>query len=208
VPVAYLDELEHPTAVAVTAAVTLAVSWIVAVRRPVPVWELRLTEWINGAPSALASASYPVMQMGTLGGPIVVAIAIVAIKRDWLLGAVVVATGIFTWLAAKGVKRLVQRDRPLSYLPDVVVRDGDGSGLGFISGHSAVAASAIVMAIVVVPKRLRPVAVAMIGIVGAARVLVGVHLVADVVGGWSFGVLTGLGGLAVAGALRIRAPRS
>ena len=207
-PVAYLDELEHPTAVAVTAAVTLAVSWIVAVRRPVPVWELRLTEWINDAPSALASASYPVMQMGTLGGPIVVAIAIVVIKRDWLLGAVVVATGIFTWLAAKGVKRLVQRDRPLSYLPDVVVRDGDGSGLGFISGHSAVAASAIVMAIVVIPKRLRPVAVAVIGFVGVARVLVGVHLVADVVGGWSFGVLTGLGGLAVAGALRIRAPRS
>ena len=137
-----------------------------------------------------------------------VAIAIVVIKRDWLLGALVVATGIFTWLAAKGVKRLVHRDRPLSYLPDVVVRDGDGSGLGFISGHSAVAASAIVMAIVVIPKRLRPVAVAVIGIVGAARVLVGVHLVADVVGGWSFGVLTGLGGLAVAGALRIRAPRS
>ena len=50
-PVAYLDELEHPTAIAVTAAVTLAVSWIVAVRRPVPVWELRLTEWINDAPA-------------------------------------------------------------------------------------------------------------------------------------------------------------
>ena len=207
-PVAYLDELEHPAAIAVTAAVTLAVSWIVAVRRPVPVWELRLTEWINGAPSALTTALYPVMQMGTLGGPILVAIAIVVTKRDWLLGAFVVATGAVTWLAAKGVKRLVDRDRPLSYLPDIVVRDGDGSGLGFISGHSAVAASAIVMAIVVIPTRLRPVAVAVIGIVGVARVLVGVHLVADVVGGWSFGVLTGLGGLAVAGALRIRATRS
>ena len=205
--VAYLDEFEHPRAVAVTAAVALAVSWVIAVRRPVPGWELRLTEWINDAPSALASALQPVMQMGTLGGPIVVAIAIVVVKRDWLLGGAVVATGAFTWLAAKGVKQLVQRDRPPSYLPDVVVRDGDGSGLGFISGHSAVAASAILMAIVVIPKRLRPVAVAVAGLVGLARVVVGVHFVADVVGGWSFGVLTGLGGLAVAGAVRTRATR-
>ena len=89
------------------------------------------------------------MQMGTLGGPILVAIAIVVVKRDWLLGAVVVATGAFTWPAAKGVKRLVDRDRPLFYLSDIVVRDGDGSGLGFISGHSAVAASAILLALVV-----------------------------------------------------------
>jgi hypothetical protein len=71
VAVAYLDELEHPRTVAITAAVALAVSWVVAVRRPVPGWESRLTEWINDVPSALASALQPVMQMGTLGGPIV-----------------------------------------------------------------------------------------------------------------------------------------
>lgn len=205
--VAYLDELEHPRAVAVTAAVALVVSWVIAAQRPVPGWELRLTEWINDAPSTLASALQPVMQLGTLGGPIVVAIAIVAIKRDWLLGGAIVATGLFTWFAAKGVKQLVQRDRPPSYLADIVVRDGDGSGLGFISGHSAVAASAVMMGVVVIPKRLRPLAVAVAALVGLARVLVGVHLVADVVGGWSFGVLTGLGGLAVAGGFRTRAVR-
>ena len=202
--VAYLDELEHPRAIAIIAAMALVVSWVVAVQRPVPGWELRLTEWINDAPRALASALQPVMQMGTLGGPIVVAIAIVVAKRDWLLGGAVVATGAFTWLAAKGVKHLVQRERPPFFLPDIVVRDGNGSGLGFVSGHSAVAASAILMVLVVIPKRLRPVAVAVAGLVGLARVVVGVHLVVDVVGGWSFGVLTGLAGLAVAGAIRAR----
>ncbi len=200
----YLDELEHPGAIAVTAAVTLAISWIVAVQRPVPVWELRLTEWINDAPRVVGSALYPVMQLGSLGGPVLVAIAIVVFKRDWLLAAAVVATGSLTWLAAKGVKRLVGRDRPLSYLPDIVVRDGDGSGLGFISGHSAVAASAVMMAIVVVPKRWRPVGLVLVGLVGVARVVVGVHFPMDVVGGWSFGVLTGLGGLAAAGAVSTR----
>jgi membrane-associated phospholipid phosphatase len=41
-------------------------------------------------------------------------------------------------------------------------------------------------------------------IVGMARIVHGVHLPADIVGGWSFGVLLGLGGLAVADALRSR----
>jgi len=203
VAAAYLDEFEHPRAIAVTAGVTLAASWVIAVQRPVPVWELRLTEWINDAPRVVGSVLYPVMQLGSLGGPVLVAIAIVLFKRDWLLAGAVVATGLFTWFAAKVVKRLVERDRPLFYLPDIAVRDGDGSGLGFISGHSAVAASAIVMAIVVVPKRWRPLGLVLVGLVGVARVVVGVHFPMDVVGGWSFGVLTGLGGLAAAGAVRV-----
>ena len=52
------------------------------------------------------------------------------------------------------------------------------------------------MAIVVVPKRWRLAVVALAALVGVARVVVGVHFPMDVVGGWSFGVLTGLGGLA------------
>ena len=120
----------------------LAASYAVAIRRPLPSWELRLTEAINDVPDAVGSALYPVMQLGTLGGPIVVAIAIAIFKRDLVLSAAVVITGIVTWFAAKGVKRLVERDRPLTYLPEIIVREGDGTGLGYISGHSAVAASA------------------------------------------------------------------
>ena len=59
------------------------------------------------------------------------------------------------------------------------------------------------MAMVVVPKRWRPVGLVLVGLVGVARVVVGVHFPMDVVGGWSFGVLTGLAGLAVAGAVRV-----
>ena len=125
------------------------------------------------------------MQLGTLGGPIVVAIAIAIFKRDLVLSAAVVITGIVTWFAAKGVKRLVERDRPLTYLPEIIVREGDGSGLGYISGHSAVAASAAIMAMVAIPRRWRPAAAAVAAVVGVARIVHGVHLPADVVGGWS-----------------------
>ena len=124
-----------------------------------------------------------------------------------MLSAAVVITGLVTWFAAKGVKQLVERGRPLAYLRDVVVREGDGSGLGFISGHSAVAASAAIMAMVVIPRRWRPVAAAIAGLVGVARIVHGVHLPADVVGGWSVGVLLGLGGLAAAGLARVTSDR-
>jgi undecaprenyl-diphosphatase len=104
------------------------------------------------------------------------------------------------------VKGIVERGRPLAYIPDIVVREGDGTGLGYISGHSAVAASAAIMAMVTLPRRWRPVAVVVAVLVGIGRIVHGVHLVADVVGGWSLGVLTGLAGLWLAGLASGRQP--
>lgn len=140
----------------------------------------------------------PIMQLGTLGAPFAVAVVVVIVSPDWLLSAAIVATGIATWFAAKGVKQIVGRDRPLTYLPDVVIREGDGTGLGYVSGHSAVAASAAIMAMVAIPRRWRPPAALLAGLVGIARIVHGVHLPADVVGGWSLGALLGLAGLGVA----------
>jgi membrane-associated phospholipid phosphatase len=52
---------------------------------------------------------------------------------------------------------------------------------------------------VALPRRWRPVAAVIAALVGIGRIVHGVHLTADVVGGWSFGVLLGLAGLWVAG---------
>lgn len=175
----------------------LIASSVVAVQDPVPAFELHLTEWINNAPHAVATVLHPVMQLGTLGGPILVAVGIAAFTRDWWLSATTVISGLATWFAAKDVKRIVERGRPKQYLPDILVREGDGTGLGFVSGHSAVAASAAVMIMVVLPRRWRPAAALGAGLVGIARIVHGVHLPADVVGGWCFGVLVALASLGV-----------
>lgn len=188
-------DLRAPGVVAAVAGIGLGVSYVVAVQDPVPDWELRLTEWINDAPDALATVLYPIMQAGTLGGPIVVATAIAVFKRDWLLSGATFVAGLVAWFGAKGVKRIVERDRPLSYLPEVVVREGDGTGLGYISGHSAVAATAAIMAMAALPARWRPLPALVAVLVGVARIVHGVHLPADVVGGWSLGVLIALGAL-------------
>jgi len=204
----YLAEFRRPLVIAGIAAVGLVSSYAVAIQRPLPDRELRLTEWINDVPDWVGSALYPVMQLGTFGGPIIVAVLITIFRRDLVLSAAVVVTGILTWFAAKGVKKMVERGRPLTYLPDIVVREGDGTGIGYISGHSAVAASAAIMAMVALPRRWRPLAAVVAALVGIARIVHGVHLPADVVGGWSFGVLTGLAGLWLAGSIPSRRPSS
>ena len=126
---------------------------------------------------------WPVMQGGTLFAPFVVALVIGLVKRDWFVSGVMVVVGIATWLGAQGVKRIVERERPIAFIADLHVREGTGNGLGYLSGHSAMAAA----------------------IVGVARIVHGVHLPADVIGGWAFGTLVGLVGVSVIDRHRRRA---
>jgi undecaprenyl-diphosphatase len=185
--------LNHPVGIAIGAAGCFVVSLLIALPNHVSRWELDLTQWINDAPQWVADALYPVMQLGTLTAPFIVAIVIVVIRRDWLLALATIVAGLVAWFGAKGVKKLVARGRPLQYLPDIHVREGKGNGLGFISGHSAVAAASAIMLMVALPRRWRPAVAAVAALVGIARIVFGVHLPADVVGGWSFGVLVALG---------------
>lgn len=192
-----LGTFAHRDLIIAAALVGLVTSALVAIRRPVPGWELRITTWINDSPDAIAATSHPIMQLGTLGGPVIVALAIGLLRRDWALSAATVVAGIATWFGAKAIKRLVDRGRPLEFISDLVVREGDGSGLGYVSGHSAVAACTAMMVMVALPRRWRPAAVSAAFVVGVARIIAGVHLPADLVGGWSFGVLVAMGALAV-----------
>jgi glycosyltransferase 2 family protein len=196
--------LHHPVALAAGAVVGLVGSYLIAIRRPVMQSELDLTTKINQAPDAVAHTLWPVMQLGSVWGPVVVAVAILAFVRDKLLAATVLVTGIVTWFAAKGAKDIVERGRPRAYLPDIVVREGRGTGLGYISGHSAVAAAAAIVAATAVPRKARPVLGILAVAVGMARIVYGVHLPADVIGGWSFGVLMGLGGVEISEQIRHR----
>jgi membrane-associated phospholipid phosphatase len=187
----------HPWWWAGIAAVMLAVSWAIAVRDLVPSWELDLTRWINDVPDVVAWALWPLMQLGTVWAPVVVGLVILIWRRDVVHGVAIMLVGVASWFIAKWVKSVVDRGRPLQYLPSIDVREGAGTGLGFISGHSCVAAATMVMVMPVLPPRWRPLAVVVALLVGLARIVFGVHLPVDVIGGWSVGVLLGLAALAV-----------
>lgn len=201
-------QLVHVATVAAVSVVGLAASWLLALQRPVPGWELDLTLAINDVPDLVASALYPVMQLGTVLAPFLVAGVVLAWRRDLALAVVAVVAGLVAWFGAKGIKKLVERGRPLEFVPGLDVREGTGTGLGFVSGHSAVAATSAVVLAAALPRRARPAVALVAAAVGVARIVHGVHLPADVVGGWSVGTLIGLAGLAVVDRVAPRPPIS
>jgi undecaprenyl-diphosphatase len=130
------------------------------------------------------------MQMGSLAAvPIVAGITrLVGLPRK--LSVALLASGFGAWLLAKPIKSLVGRERPAGHLPDVLLRE-DASGLGFVSGHAAVAVAMSTAANPYLPPPWRWVPRSIGAIVGISRVYYGAHLPLDVVGGAGLGVAVG-----------------
>ena len=155
---------------------------------------------INGARRPPSRAVVAVMQLGSLGGPW--AVGAVVARRDRSRGAAVAIAGSATWGGAKLVKRFVRRDRPSGLLEGILVHGRPQTGLGFPSGHAAVAACTAVTASGAAGRPVDVALAAAAGLTGLTRIRVGAHLPLDVVGGWGLGVLTGALGVSVLGRVR------
>jgi len=131
-----------------------------------------------------------VMQLGVIGAVPLVAVLALATRRLRLaLDAVLAAGSIY--LIAKLVKEFVQRGRPQTLLPDVHIWGEPARGLGYVSGHSAVAVALATVASPYLGRRARRVAWALAACVCLARMYVGSHLPFDVVGGAALGWAAG-----------------
>jgi undecaprenyl-diphosphatase len=131
-----------------------------------------------------------VMQLGVIGAVPLVAILALATRRLRLaLDAVLAAGSIY--LIAKLVKEFVQRGRPQTLLDNVNILGEPARGLGYVSGHSAVAVALATVASPYLGRRARRVAWALAGCVCLARMYVGAHLPFDVVGGAALGWAAG-----------------
>jgi undecaprenyl-diphosphatase len=171
--------------------VVLACSWIVvAVGHGVPDWEARSFEWINGLADALWPVVWPAMQLGSLVGSALVVIGTYVVSRDRRLTLAALVASQVAWWSAKLVKALVGRGRPAALLVDTKVRE-EASGVGYVSGHSAVAFALATVLAPSLPRRWRPVAFALATVVAFGRVYSGAHLPLDVIGGAGLGVLSG-----------------
>jgi undecaprenyl-diphosphatase len=136
-----------------------------------------------------------VMQLGVIGAVPLVAVVAVATRHLRLaLDAVLAAGSIY--LIAKVIKEFVQRGRPDSLLDEVHILGEPAGGLGYVSGHSAVAVALATVASPYLGRRGRRVAWALAIAVCVARMYVGAHLPYDVLGGaalgWAAGALVHL----------------
>jgi undecaprenyl-diphosphatase len=140
-----------------------------------------------------------VMQLGVIGAvPLVAALALVT--RRIRLAAYAALAGGTIYLIAKLVKEFVQRGRPQTLLDNVYIFDIPDRGLGYVSGHSAVAVALATVASPFLGRRARRVAWTLAGLVCVARIYVGSHLPFDVLGGAALGWAAGALVLLVFGA--------
>lgn len=130
------------------------------------------------------------MQTGALAAPLIVGAAHAVIARQPGKGARIAATGAAAWVIAKGLKRRVRRGRPGDHAGGAKLRLGSAdNGLGFPSGHAAVAVT-VTMSLAAGRGRVVTAAAAVLSaLVGASRVYVGAHYPLDVLGGWGLGLL-------------------
>jgi len=178
----------HPgDAVRLVAAVAvLAASTAVVQTDRVGVLETDVFRLVNDLPTALFPLVWVVMQAGNLLAGMAAAAVAAATRRYWLAVNLAVACAV-AWLLALVVKGLVGRGRPPDLLDDPKLRPAAASGLGYVSGHAAVAVAIATIASPYLGRRARRVVWTLAFLTCASRVYVGAHLPLDVVGSTTLG---------------------
>jgi len=145
---------------------------------------------VNDLPDALYPAFWLVMQAGNVLAVGVASVVVAATRRFWLAANLAI-TGVGVWLAARWIKHEVGRERPADLLDGVHLRGPHDNGLGFVSGHAAVAVAIATLIVPYLGRRLRWIAVLVAALVCGSRLYVGAHLPFDVIGGAALGWAAG-----------------
>ena len=180
--------------VAVLAVLTAAVSGATFLTG-----ETAIVEALNDVPTAVGWPFRIVMQLGTLWVALVVVAGVALFARDRRPApalAALLAVGV-AYRLDNVIKAIVERPRPPGLVDDLNVREQIG-GFGFPSGHTTMAFALAASLYPIVPGRWRALLWALAAVVGLARMHVGVHWPADVVGGAALGIAIGTGAWLVA----------
>jgi undecaprenyl-diphosphatase len=189
-PIASHVRRRRADAVAVTCGlVVLAISVGLLGRLDrVPELERDVFRAVNGLPSSWNVVIAPPMFLGTLAS-VPFFMAICGLFRRYRMGFVLGIAGLAAYLIARLGKHLIGRGRPGEVFDDLQLRDVDATGLGFPSGHAAVAAAIVVAALPYLPRRWRWPVLLFPVFMAFARVYTGAHLPLDVVSGAAIGVV-------------------
>ena len=174
----------------VSSVAVLAATWVAALSARISGAEEWFFRLFNDLPDWLEIPTWPLMQLGAIAAVPVVAVVAWWFVRDWKLPAAVVAAGGVAWLLAKVVKELVERGRPQDYLADVNFRP-EWDGLGFVSGHAAVAFASATVVSPYLSRVWRIVVWAAAIATALLRMYTAAHLPLDIIGGAGLGIALG-----------------
>ena len=170
----------------------LGLGFLVAQRGRLPVFERDVFQLVNDLPGTVFPVVWVVMQLGNVVAVPVLA-AVAALTRRFRMARDILVAGVLAYVASDLVKSVVRRERPGGFAVEVNFPEGPVTGLGFVSGHSAVAAALAAAVVPHLSRRGRRVAWALAWTVALSRVYVGAHLPLDVIGGlavgWAIGSL-------------------
>lgn len=142
---------------------------------------------VNRLPDQLYRPGWIVMQAGNVNAAPIAGLVALRAGRP-RLAARITLTGLITWALAKLIKKGYRRPRPAYLIPGVRCRGKEASGLGYVSGHTGVAAGIAVAALPVLRTPARIATAVAVPLVGLCRMYVGAHLPLDVLGGAALGL--------------------
>lgn len=146
---------------------------------------------VNGLPDFLYRPIWVPMQLGNLGGCLAAAVVLGLVTKRPSTAAIAGGAVFASWIAAKLVKDVVGRGRPFDEGVETTLHEHLSGGLGYVSGHAALAFAILAVAAPHLSRGWRLAAIALAVLVGVARVYTGAHLPLDVVGGAGLGVVIG-----------------
>jgi undecaprenyl-diphosphatase len=175
---------------AVVGIVLLGLAWLAAIPDRISGFEEAGFRVFNDLPDWIEYPGWPVMQLGAILVVPVVAVIVLAVTRHWAIPLRMVVAGGAAWIGAKVVKAFLERGRPAELLADVNQRP-EWSGLGFPSGHAAVAFAVAALLSPLLSRGWKAALWVLVAAAGALRIYTGAHLPLDIVGGWGLGLACG-----------------
>ncbi|SEO83585.1 phosphatase PAP2 family protein [Trujillonella endophytica] len=164
----------------------LGIGFLLARQGELSAVERDLFRLVNDLPGIVLPAVWLVMQLGNVVAVPVLA-AVAALLRRFRAARDLLVSGLLAYFAADLVKSIVGRERPGGLPVGAVLHEGSIGGIGFVSGHSAVAAALATAVAPYLNRRGRRLAWTLAWGVALARVYVGAHLPLDVLGGLALG---------------------
>lgn len=152
-------------------------------------WEKDLLLSIYHWPSWLRPVGIAVTQFGSAGVAVIISlILLTGREKSQHRGRLVLANSAITYGLVAAAKLLVGRPRPVELVQNLQQYDILVSGLGYPSGHTALATVISLVIMPFMPRNLRLLPLLWILLVGLSRVYLGVHAPLDIAGGFALGL--------------------